>query len=295
MRTMRPFLLSLLLLFAWPLTLRGAERVAVTLDVSGPVMLISELNGFQDESPLLRTHYLSVGDKVTIGKGGAVTLMHLGSFKRFVIQGPNEVSIQTDKFVPKTGVAKPIKQADQAVGMLATLDKDRKIFKLPNVVIGIRDLNKKVGDVVLISPTDKEQIVESSPEFAWHPRSELTAYRLIIQDSDGVVILDTPVTTTPFRLPDTVSLQAGGHYFWQIVADNQGNPAQSLLWSFKMVTTEEQATLQQWHPAANAPISDHVFYALLLEKMGIVQAAKQQWQLLHTRDPADPLFMKKAK
>lgn len=295
MKNIRSFLLSLLLLSAWPLSLLGAERVGVALDVSGPVMLISELNGFQDESPLLRTHYLSEGDRVTVAQGGSVTLMHLVSFKRFVIQGPNEVSIKTEGFFPKTGVAKPLEKADQATTMLAALDKGRTLFKLPGVAIGVRDLNKKVGDVVLISPTDKEQILETHPEFSWHHRPEMTDYRLIIQDRDGVAVLDTPVTSTPFRLPDTVSLQAGGHYFWQIVADNQGKPAQSILWSFDMLTAEEQAVLQQWRPAPDAPISDQVLYALVLEKMGVAGAAKQQWQQLHKRDPSDPLFTKKAK
>ncbi|MBF0401768.1 MAG: hypothetical protein HQL90_13500 [Magnetococcales bacterium] len=293
----RWFILCLLLSVACPPGVHAGERerVAVTLDVQGEVMLISELNGFEDESPLLRTNHLSVGDRVTIPAGGAVTLMHLESFKRFLIRGPNMAVVEAAGFKLKKGVAKPLANQDQAVGLLATLGKERKNFNLPEVVVGIRDLNKKVGGIVLLSPVDKERLLAERPEFVWHPREDLSDYRLIIKGDAGEIVLDTPVAGTPFRLPAAVTLQPGGHYYWQVVAGKEGEAAQSIPWSFVVLSPAERAELQQWRPAAKAPISDHVLYALLLEKMGVLQEAKAEWQRLHERDPADPLFSKKAK
>lgn len=283
-------------LVVWPLQVRGAERVAVTLDVSGSVLLVSELNGFEDESPLLRTHYLSVGNRVVIAAGGEVTLMHLEQFKRFTVRGPNEVRIQAEGVSLKTGTVEPVAASGHThLGLLASLGRDRKAIKTPSAVIGIRDLDRKAGQIVLIAPLDKEKMGEERPLFAWHPLPDLTDYRLLLKTVDGNVVLDTPVTTNPFPLPDTVSLQAGGHYLWQVLAGTEEQAAQSLPWSLAVLTAEEQAELQRWRPPAEAPTSDHVLYALLLEKMGVIQGAKAQWQRLHERDPADPLFAKKAR
>ncbi|MEO5350904.1 MAG: hypothetical protein H7836_14865 [Magnetococcus sp. YQC-3] len=288
--------LLLALLLVWPHPALTAERVAVALDVSGPVTLVSALNGFEDESPLQRTNYLSVGNRVVIAAGGEVTLMHLEQFKRFTVRGPNEVSIQAEGVTLKTGQVEPLAGSGHAhLSLLASLGKERKTLKMPSAAIGIRDLDKKAGGIVLISPLDKERLSGEPPLFAWHPVPDQANYRLLLKKADGSVLLETPATANPFPLPDTLPLQAGEQYFWQVVAGSEESAVQSLPWSFTLLTAEEQRDLQQWRPPMDAPISDHVLYALLLERMGVIREAKAQWQRLHERDPADPLFAKKAR
>ncbi|MEO5339827.1 MAG: hypothetical protein H7837_04820 [Magnetococcus sp. MYC-9] len=289
-------LLACLLGLLWPWMACAADKIAVVLDVNGPVTVVSELNGFTDESPLLRTNHLSAGNRLLIGEGAEVTLMHLELFKRFTLRGPEEAVVQREGFQLRSGMAEPVAAATYGnLGMLASLGKGRSQLKMPEVVIGIRDLDKKIGDIILAAPVDKERVGEPRLEFAWHPLADTTDYRLMLRDADGGMVLDVPVQGSPFVLPESVVLQPGGRYTWQVVAANGARTEKSAVWSFEVLTSEEQESLQLWRPGADATISDRVLYAMLLEKLGVIRMAGQQWRILHEQQPADPLFAKKAR
>ncbi|MBF0184345.1 MAG: hypothetical protein HQM06_08145 [Magnetococcales bacterium] len=287
-------LFSLLLGLGLPLAAWSAERVGVALDVTGSVQLVSELNGFEDESPLQRTNGVAVGNRLKLAEGAEVVLMHLGSFKRYVLRGPNEVMVKEEGFVPKRGKAELQGAASGGTTVLAALGKGRKAVNMPEVAIGVRDVSKKVGDIVLHSPQDKERLLGAEATFRWYALAGNGKYRLLIKEMDsGKSVLDQVVEGESFALSEAVGLQAGGRYSWQVTAED-GQSALSEPWRFELISAADQAELQRLQPAAGAAISEQVLYAMVLEKMGVLAAAKRQWRLLHEQDPADALFARKA-
>ncbi|MBF0099044.1 MAG: hypothetical protein HQM04_18810 [Magnetococcales bacterium] len=283
-------LLGLVVGLLMPVFVWAGERVGVVLDVTGSVQLVSELNGFEDESPLQRTNGVSVGNRLQLAEGAEVVLMHLASFKRYVVRGPNEVVVKEAGFVPKRGKAEL--QGAAAGGMvLAALGKGRKAVNMPEVAIGVRDVSKKVGDIILTAPQDKERLLDGEVGLRWYPFSGAEKYRVLIKELDGAVVVEQEVSGESVTLPEGV-LKAAGRYSWQVL-DAAGG-AQSEPWRFEVVSEAERDELQRMAPASSAPISEQVLYAMVLEKMGIVGEAKRQWQRLHERDPADTFFARKA-
>ncbi len=276
----------LLPLFAW-----AGERVGVALDVTGSVQLISELNGFEDESPLQRTNALAVGNRVKLAEGAEVVLMHLASFKRYVVRGPNEVVVKEEGFMPKRGKAELQGSAAAHGTVLAALGKGRKAVNMPEVAIGVRDVSKKLGDIILASPQDKERLLPGTVGLRWHPLSGAEKYRVLVKEMGGEVVLEQEVPGESFSLPEGV-LKAAGRYSWMVM--DAAGAAQSEPWRFEVVSEAERDELRLMEPAHGAPISEQVLYAMVLEKMGVLGEAKRQWQRLHERDPADALFARKA-
>ncbi len=285
-RVLSLLLVGLLPLFAW-----ANERVGVALDVRGAVVLISELNGFSDESPLQRTNALAVGNRLQLAEGAEVVLMHLGSFKRYVLRGPNEVTVKEGGFVAKRGKAE-VQEAAGGGTLMAALGKGRKAVNMPEVAIGVREVSKKLGDILLVTPVDKERLLGGEQLLSWHALSGVEKYRLLVKEMGGALLLEQEVVGESFTLAEGL-LKAGGRYTWQVL-DESGS-AQSEPWRFEVVSEGERAELQGMEPASGAAMSEQVLYAMVLEKMGVVSAAKRQWQRLHELDPADPLFARKAK
>ena len=290
-------LLSIVLLVGWPMVAFSSTRTAVALDVEGSVMLVSEFDGFEDESPLVRTDYLSPGNKVRISKGGRVTLLHLGKLQRYIFVGPDEILVDKNRFQRKNRAKSISRSAKPYRGnLMAMLGKNRKTLRLTQSVIGVRDLaGKKFADILILSPLDQEKILAKRPEFRWSAIPGVRSYRFILKTKKGAPVLNTRVSTNQMRLPKKIRLKKGETYTWKVTSRTKTKNITSLEWSFIVASYKEQKDLNLLYPGKKAEISDHVLYAIFLEKMGFVGEAKKRWRVLQKLRPNDSLFQKKAK
>lgn len=286
--------LFVVLLIVWPVAAYSSARVAMVLDVAGSVTLISEFDGFEDESPLMRTNYLLPGNKLRLSKGGRVTLLHLEDLQRYIFKGPDEILVDANHFRGGGGQVRSEFKKSHGGAILALLAKNRRVLKNPQAVIGVRDVGgKKVGDILLYTPNNQEKILDKYPEFHWNDASGTHIYRFILKTKEGVVLLDQAVSTPFLHLPKRIKLIDGHSYRWQVVSDV--DHLHSLEWSFVVASQEERVGLDLLYPAENKPISDHVLYGVFLEKMGFLGEAKKQWRTLQKRYPEDSFFKKRAR
>lgn len=290
-------LFFIVLLTGLPVFAHSSSRVALVLDVKGLVELISVFDGFEDESPLMRTNYLSPGNKVRIAKGGQATLLHLRNMQRYVFAGPDEILVKQKQFQRKNNslktstCAKPFQK-----NLVAMLEKNRISLKKPQSVIGVRDLaGKKFADIVLSTPVDQEKILATYPEFSWNAIPGIDSYRFVLKIKRGATLLNTKISTNHLRLPNMIRLKNGKTYTWQVTSAIKSKKIKSLEWSFVMVSRKEQADLNLLYPGEKAEISEHILYVMFLEKMGLAGEAKKHWRILQKLQPNDPLIQKKAR
>jgi hypothetical protein len=293
------FLLSFALFLIWSdSAFCEQQRYAVVLDVKGEVILISEFDGFEDEAPLMRTNYLSMGNKIQLANDSQVVLLRLADYQQITYTGPDEILIQSG--LSQIGGTKresnPFAINGSTGGaLLAVLGGQQSSTRMPQAVIGIRDLGKGSGSITLFSPVDWEKVIDSHPVFSWNNVKNAGPYRFILKEKAGASILDKEVRENSLTLPKSIRLKDGTAYTWMVTSRAGNEILQSMEWSFQVVTAADRASLRRILPKKDAKISNHVLYAMVLEKMGVISAAKKQWRVLNKLRPKDPLFKRKSK
>jgi hypothetical protein len=287
-------------IFFYSVSLSSAQQgSAVVLDLAGEVTLISEFDGFEDESPLRRTESLARGNRIVLASGSSVVLMNFTDYQRYSYKGPGEILITADGFQSKDDkelVLNPSNINSMVTTPLSiVLGVESKSYRLPVSVIGIRDLGKKQVDISLVSPVDWERVLSKHPEFNWLAVIGAVEYRFVLKDKSGAILVDTAVKNNRTVIPNSVKLADGAIYTWSVSVTNNGVTLKSPVWSMQITTAKEREEISRLLPSKNSPISEHVLYAIVLEKLGIMSAAKKQWRVLQGLRSSDRLFRSKAK
>jgi hypothetical protein len=275
----------------------SASRYAVTLDVKGEVTLISEFGGFEDESPLAITNYISHGNKIQLAKGSKVVLLRLDDYQQIVYTGPVEILVRPE--LSKSGlgnVSNPFAIKGAGGGrLLAALGAQKSTSRMPQAVIGIRGVVKKSASIRLISPVDWERVLNTHPTFTWNHIADTGLYHFVLREKNGDFILNRTVDTNSLTLSASIKLKSGTPYTWEVSSLKEELTFQSEKRSFQTATKSDRADFKLLAAKKDATISDHVLHAMILEKMGFITAAKKQWQVLHNLKPNDLFFRRKAK
>ena len=149
-------LLFLAMLFP---ALSAGSQTALVLDIEGEVNLVSTFDGFEDESPLNRAENLSDGNRVVLSENSRVVLMNLIDFQQSTYIGPGEIQVGpkglSTKDIPKQRIIKSATYGTLKFPMLAVLGNQNRLIKIPDVVIGIRDLKKDFSEITLLFPVKK--------------------------------------------------------------------------------------------------------------------------------------------
>jgi hypothetical protein len=128
-------------------------------------------------------------------------------------------------------------------------------------------------------------ILDASPEFAWEDPRRNVRYRFSLTDADGGAVYGTETDSRALRLPQSVLLQPGALYRWEVSVRSNGDHLQSVRATFRSASEEVRAQAQVLRPDRGASFAGRVAYAAWLDQMELRDEARRWWRELATERP----------
>ncbi len=273
----RYFVRSLIATFALFMALPsfGAEPTALVTDLQGGA---AKSGGGR----LAILAELGAGAQLELETGARVTVAHFASGRQFDLDGPGSFRL----------TAAGVEGADggrvTARAPLAAVFRDVRL-RPARVAQAIISMRGSADDVPLrlVSPVGT-WVLEDRPAFRWQPIAGVASYRFQLTDNTGRVLHETGASEPSAVLPESIMLQAGETYAWQVDATLPDGRVADGWTEFGIAGADRRKRLEAARPGAGASFSDRVLFALLLDDTGLREAASAVWDELARERPADP-------
>ena len=273
----RYFLRSLAVTFALFVILPsfGAEPAAMVTDLQG-----SAVNSGGGRLAILAE--LGAGAQLALASGARVTVAHFASGRQFDLDGPGIFRLTA------AGVESGASGRVTARAPLSAAYRDVRLrpARVAQASISMRG-NADDMPLQLISPVGT-WLLENRPAFRWQPIAGVTSYRFQLTDNTGRVLHEARTSDNSAPLPETVMLETGQTYAWQIDATLPDGRVADGWTEFGIAGRDRRDRVEAARPAAGAPFGDRVLFALLLDDTGLREAARALWDELARERPADP-------
>lgn len=267
-----------LLLLALSLWAAGAQAqaVAVVTDVKGAVAFAS------GGKPVALLSELATGADIQLDKGATLSFVYLQSGTEFQLRGPARITLGATGPQSVAG-ASAILRSSVVAAETARLQTTNGRVVLGGMVMRGPGLDR----FKLLEPTGK--VLGVRPTFAWTlpPGNARVQFELRDEGSDKQ-LLSTTVSGSQLVLDDSVQLQAGVNYVWSLTLEVPG--ANSLVRSsyFSLSSPQERERMEALRPGPQAPFSDRLIYASLLEQGRFLSDSRKLWQQLADERPDLP-------
>ncbi len=141
-----------------------------------------------------------------------------------------------------------------------------------------------------LTPVNVEML-NAHPNFSWSAPREAKRFNLtLIDETTGKVIQEVSVNELIWKMPSELSLQYQHQYSWKVRALLAAGQEMISTAEFTMIDEARAKRILQSKPAASAPFSDRVLYAVLLENEGLNTDAVDEWKMLAAERPNEPLI-----
>ena len=89
-------------------------------------------------------------------------------------------------------------------------------------------------------------------------------------------------------LPESVTLEVGVTYTWEVAARTPDGILHSSWGDFVLATDAERALIEQMRPPSDAPFSSRVMFAVVLQQLELRDEALNHWKTLLAERSDDP-------
>ncbi len=265
---------------------RAAEAVAMVTDLTGKGVIMAG----GKEMPCEILSYLIPGAEISIDAGAKLTLVYFQSAKEYAFTGEATVRIGNRTPESKAGAGPRIRSLTlvKETGLGSDMVRD-----YGQAAIVLRGFSRK-KKIRLIGPKNTK-VLETHPVFRWEPLAAGIQYRFVLLEESGRTLVETLVNDTTFRMPEEIRLRDDEYYSWQVGARLASGTTYSSSADFKLLKKGERDGINKLRPSDNAPFSERVLFAAMLEREGLKDAARLYWQALSAERPLDQRLKAKAK
>jgi hypothetical protein len=249
-----------------------AAAVAMVTDLQGkattsgsaraPVGLLSELEN---------------GVQVELDANARMVALYLDGSGEYLFKGPALVAFRAQQPEVLKGAASEKRDILGGKG-----GKDMRIKPVSMVQGGL--VMRRAGQLArirLLNPSGTRTL-ESRPHFRWLEDQAGTDYRFELSDDTGRTLYETNVSGTSLKLPASVALNENVVYTWSVSARLSDGPRYSSFGDFSIAPASMRREVEALRPAAGAPFSDRVAYAVWLEQLALRDEARNYWKALAT-------------
>jgi len=128
----------------------------------------------------------------------------------------------------------------------------------------------------------------ATPEFRWRPAEGAATYHFRLQDAQGEVLFDLAQPVCAIQVPEHLALAEGAAYTWVLTTRHGDGSETRATGQVRLVAKAVREALLASRPALDAPFSERLVYAALLEQQELHQEARAYWQSLARDRPDDP-------
>ena len=269
-----------LLLLALSLLALGAhaQAVAVVTDVKGAVAFAPD----RGTKPVALLSELTNGADIQLEKGATLSLVYLQSGTEFQLRGPARITLGATAPQSVAG-ASAILRSSVVAAETARLQTANGRVVLGGMVMRGLGMDR----LKLLEPIGK--VLGARPTFAWTLPPDATTVQFELRDEGSdKVLLSAAVQGSQLVLDDKLALQAGVNYVWTVALEVPG--ANSLVRSsyFSLSSPQERERMEALRPGPQAPFSDRLIFASLLEQGRFLSESRKLWQQLAEERPDLP-------
>ena len=218
---------------------------------------------------------LSRGQKLTLGKDAMASVMFIASGKEFPLKGPGEFVVQDAGLAPSSGGAAPAARVTEWRASTRVLGQ---VSQTSAASVRMRSVPPpKPPPPALLFPT-QGNIANLQPTFRWSDPGPAMV-TLSVAGSDKPVITGK-TSTNSYRVP--AKLKPDTDYTWVVKSGDK----ELGTGKFRTLPNEAVQRAEKRKPGEKAEFSDRLMYALMLQDLGAVQEAQEQWAQL-SRERAD--------
>ncbi|WP_394788821.1 hypothetical protein [Rhodoferax sp.] len=253
-----------------------AQAVAVVTNVKGLVHLAP---GNKSVSLLSE---LAPGADVTLEPGALLSFVYLQSGTEFQLSGPARATVGAAAPQSVSG-ASAVPRSSVVAAETVKLQTTNGRVVLGGMVMRGPGLER----LKLIEPTGK--VLSARPGFAWSMPAEVAVAQFELrEEGSDKILLSTPVPGSQLVLADGVALQPGVNYLWTVSIDVPGANSLARSSYFSLPGAQERERIEALRPGPQAPFSDRLIFASLLEQGRFLSESRKLWQQLAQERPDLP-------
>ncbi len=255
-----------------------AQTVALVTDVKGAVVFAPERSG----KPVALLSELASGADILLDNGASLSFVYLQSGTEFELRGPAHITLGATAPQSVAGAGATLRSSVVAAETARLQTTNGRV-----VLGGMVMRGPGMDRFKLLEPTGK--VLGTRPTFAWTrpPGAGSVQFELHDEGNDKL-LLSTTVQGNQLVLDDSLQLQPGVNYVWRLALQVPG--ANSLVRSsyFSLSSPQERERMEALRPGPQAPFSDRLIYASLLEQGRFLSEAHKLWLQLAQERPDLP-------
>ena len=128
----------------------------------------------------------------------------------------------------------------------------------------------------------------ATPVFRWRPGGADATYHFRLQDPQGQVLFELTQPECAIQVPPHLALAEETAYTWVLDTRRPDGSETRASGQVKVLAKGVREALQAGRPALDAPFSERLVYAALLEQQELHEEARAYWQGLARERPDDP-------
>jgi hypothetical protein len=244
----------------------AATAAAIVTDVRGEAR-------FADGSAVELLREIPSGAQVRLEPSAQIVLIHLGTQATYALSGPGAFVIRPHEVgTPGAGPIAPAKALPAAYQGVRL-----QVSRIAQASTAMRGSPDEHG-IRLLSPV-ATWLLTRPQALRWERPAQASDREFVVQltDSENQVVYATRTHATEVALPGTLRLEPGALYGWQVThIATEGRALES--WTeFGMADEAARARAAAARPPRGAADAERIAYALLLEALGLREAARAQW------------------
>jgi len=264
-----------------------ASPVAMVTDLTGSVS-VGESGKIQSAALL---SYVEPGAVLRVAAGARVALTFLSRPLEVTLSGPSEATVGNEGVTVQKGTAPVIRTLAAARSEAARNFQSAPRDRVALATVQMRSL---APPRIQIEGPANTAVSSTSPLLAWSAPEGAREIRIVVNDVQGRALVERTVSGSSVALSDA-PLAYGASYTWRVEAKGPSGEPLSANASFSVIDAEQAARLAASKPAADAPFSERLLFALQLQSQGLAYEAKREWRALSAERPDDAALRQMAR
>jgi len=261
--------------------------LSVTADDGAPIAMVTDIVGKVvtssdgKQKPLNILDNVSAGMQIDIAEQAKLVLVYLESGKEYAVQGKAIVDIGASQINSKSG------QSIQGKDLNKYRDVEFKPVNALQAAAEMRSGSSKHIKLRLLS-LNGVKTLEVRPTFRWQAIQAGLKYQFELFNTEGETLLQKEVLATSLELPQDMNLEPGKIYSWELSTQLPNRKRYTNFTDFSVVSEKERKMVNNLRPDDNAPVSELVLYATVLEQLLIRDEALAYWKKIMKKRGQQP-------
>lgn len=237
------------------------------------IAFISNLKGdvaLDGTRPILLAE-LARGQKLTLGRESAASVMFVATGKEYALKGPGEYLVKDNEMSATSGMPpmtretawKPSGKVLVQTAQASAASVRMRSVPPPKAAPGPHLVFPTQGNVATLQPT-----------FRWEAADKSQSEFSLLVAGQEKPVHTVKLANAAYRLP--AKLLPDTDYIWVVsVSGNEIGQGR-----FRTLPAEDIAQVERRRPSERADFSDRVLFTLMLQEMGAMQEARESWARL---------------